>query len=128
MVLACIAAGAASWGLNLLALSFFAHAIGANVAWTVFAVAVPVSLVTTLVPFSINGSSSARPSSSPAELPRRAGTRGGVAVRLSQGALGSCTSNSRAAATDLPEWQFRTDSGVSMLRSRKKHTGSPDGA
>ena len=54
-MLACIAAGAASWGLNLLALSFFAHAIGAEVAWTVFAVAVPVSLVTTLVPFSING-------------------------------------------------------------------------
>ena len=55
VVLACIASGAASWGLNLLALSFFAHAIGADVAWTVFAVAVPVSLVTTLVPFSING-------------------------------------------------------------------------
>ncbi len=51
----CIVVGAAGWGVNILALDIFARAIGVDVSWTVFAVAIPVTLVATLTPFSVNG-------------------------------------------------------------------------
>ena len=51
----CIVVGAAGWGVNILALDIFARSIGADVSWTVFAVAIPVTLVATLTPFSVNG-------------------------------------------------------------------------
>lgn len=54
-VLQCIVVGAAGWGVNILALDIFAKAIGIDISWTVFAVAIPVTLVATLTPFSING-------------------------------------------------------------------------
>jgi uncharacterized membrane protein YbhN (UPF0104 family) len=41
--------------VNILALDIFARAIGVDVSWTVFAVAIPVTLVATLTPFSVNG-------------------------------------------------------------------------
>ena len=51
----CILVGAAGWGINILALDIFARALGADISWTVFAVAIPVTLVATLAPFSVNG-------------------------------------------------------------------------
>jgi uncharacterized protein (TIRG00374 family) len=54
-VLQCIVVGALGWGVNILALDIFARAIGVDISWTVFAVAIPVTLVATLTPFSVNG-------------------------------------------------------------------------
>ena len=54
-VVQCIVVGAAGWGINILALDIFAKAIGVDISWTVFAVAIPVTLVATLTPFSVNG-------------------------------------------------------------------------
>ncbi|MDQ2959698.1 MAG: flippase-like domain-containing protein [Candidatus Dormibacteraeota bacterium] len=54
-IVQCIVVGAAGWGVNILALDLFARAIGVDISWTVFAVAIPVTLVATLTPFSING-------------------------------------------------------------------------
>ncbi len=51
----CILVGGAGWGVNILALDIFAKAIGVDISWTVFAVAIPVTLVATLAPFSVNG-------------------------------------------------------------------------
>ena len=50
-----IAAGAVGWGLNLFSMEAFAIALGRNVAWSVFAVALPISLLATFVPISANG-------------------------------------------------------------------------
>ncbi|MHB8719394.1 MAG: lysylphosphatidylglycerol synthase transmembrane domain-containing protein [Candidatus Dormibacteria bacterium] len=54
-IIQCIVVGAAGWGVNILALDIFAKAIGIDISWTVFAVAIPVTLVATLTPFSVNG-------------------------------------------------------------------------
>ena len=54
-IIQCMVVGAAGWGVNILALDIFARAIGVDVSWTVFAVAIPVTLVATLTPFSVNG-------------------------------------------------------------------------
>ncbi len=54
-IVQCIVVGAAGWGVNILALDIFARAIGVDVSWTIFAVAIPVTLVATLTPFSVNG-------------------------------------------------------------------------
>lgn len=50
-----ILAGTVGWGLNLFSMECFAIALGRNVPWSVFAVALPISLVATLVPISANG-------------------------------------------------------------------------
>lgn len=50
-----VVVGMTGWGINLFALHFFALAVGADVPWAVFAVAIPLTLVATLTPFSING-------------------------------------------------------------------------
>lgn len=47
--------GAAGWGVNLFALELAARAVGVDLSWTVFAVAIPVTLLAALVPFSVNG-------------------------------------------------------------------------
>jgi len=47
--------GAAGWGVNLLALSLAARAIGVDLSWTVLAVCIPITLLVALAPFSING-------------------------------------------------------------------------
>jgi glycosyltransferase 2 family protein len=55
MLLVCLVVGAVGWGLNLCALAVFARSVGVDVSWTLFAVAIPVTLLATLVPFSLNG-------------------------------------------------------------------------
>jgi uncharacterized protein (TIRG00374 family) len=55
MLLICLVVGAAGWGLNLCALAVFARSVGVDVSWMLFAVAIPVTLLATLVPFSLNG-------------------------------------------------------------------------
>ncbi|HVS42830.1 MAG TPA: lysylphosphatidylglycerol synthase transmembrane domain-containing protein [Candidatus Dormibacteraeota bacterium] len=50
-----IAAGAVGWGLNLFSMQAFAIALGGNVSWSIFAVALPISLLATFVPISANG-------------------------------------------------------------------------
>ncbi len=47
--------GGAGWGLNLLAMEVFGRALGMQVNWLVFAVAIPISLVATLSPVTFNG-------------------------------------------------------------------------
>lgn len=54
-IVQCILVGAAGWGVNIIALDLFARAIGVDISWTVFAVAIPITLVATLTPFSVNG-------------------------------------------------------------------------
>lgn len=54
-IVQCILVGAAGWGVNIIALDLFARAIGVDISWTIFAVAIPVTLVATLTPFSVNG-------------------------------------------------------------------------
>jgi glycosyltransferase 2 family protein len=55
MIIQSIAAGAAGWGLNLFSMEAFALALGRDVAWSVFAVALPIALLATFVPISANG-------------------------------------------------------------------------
>lgn len=43
------------WGVQNLCLSVLAEAVGLNVPWYLFAVAVPFSLIATLAPFALNG-------------------------------------------------------------------------
>lgn len=43
------------WGLNFYALTFFSTSTGATIPWHLFALAVPLSLMTTLAPFVMNG-------------------------------------------------------------------------
>jgi uncharacterized membrane protein YbhN (UPF0104 family) len=43
------------WGLNLFSMQAFAIALGGNVSWSIFAVALPISLLATFVPISANG-------------------------------------------------------------------------
>lgn len=51
----CLVVGAAGWGVNLCALVVFARAVGVDAGWSIFAVAIPVTLLATLAPFSVNG-------------------------------------------------------------------------
>lgn len=50
-----VVAGVLGWTVNLLSLAALAHAVGANVGPELFAVALPLSLLTTLVPFAVSG-------------------------------------------------------------------------
>ena len=47
--------GIASWGFNLLALTMLARAVGISAHPMVFALVIPISLLGTLAPFSVNG-------------------------------------------------------------------------
>jgi uncharacterized membrane protein YbhN (UPF0104 family) len=51
----CLLVGTAGWGINLLALDLAAKAIGVELSWTVFAIAIPLTLLAALAPFSVNG-------------------------------------------------------------------------
>jgi glycosyltransferase 2 family protein len=51
----CLLVGAAGWGINLLALDLAAKAIGVDLSWTVLAIAIPLTLLAALAPFSVNG-------------------------------------------------------------------------
>jgi uncharacterized membrane protein YbhN (UPF0104 family) len=55
LLLASLGSGVASWGVNLLALTALAHAVGIGTNPEVFALVVPISLLGTLAPFSVNG-------------------------------------------------------------------------
>ncbi|HEY6539022.1 MAG TPA: lysylphosphatidylglycerol synthase transmembrane domain-containing protein [Candidatus Dormibacteraeota bacterium] len=50
-----IAAGGLGWGLNLLSMEAFSQALGYNISWEVFALALPVALLVTFIPISANG-------------------------------------------------------------------------
>jgi uncharacterized protein (TIRG00374 family) len=50
-----ILVGSIGWGLNLLALQAFSHALGHDVSWGVFALALPIALLVTFIPISVNG-------------------------------------------------------------------------
>jgi hypothetical protein len=55
MLAASLGGGVASWGVNLLALTALAHAVGIGTNPEVFALVIPISLLGTLAPFSVNG-------------------------------------------------------------------------
>ena len=50
-----ILVGSIGWGLNLLALQAFSQALGHDVSWGVFALALPIALLVTFIPISVNG-------------------------------------------------------------------------
>jgi hypothetical protein len=50
-----ILAGGVGWGLNLLSMEAFSKALGYNISWGVFALALPIALLVTFVPISANG-------------------------------------------------------------------------
>jgi uncharacterized protein (TIRG00374 family) len=52
---ASIVAGTAGWGLNLFSMEAFAMALGRDVSWMNFAVALPIALLATFVPITANG-------------------------------------------------------------------------
>jgi len=55
IVAQCLVIGAAGWGVNLCALAVFARSVGVDASWSLFAVSIPVTLLATLAPFSMNG-------------------------------------------------------------------------
>jgi uncharacterized protein (TIRG00374 family) len=55
VVARCLLVGAVGWGINLCALMVFARAVGVDASWSLFAVSIPVTLLATLAPFSVNG-------------------------------------------------------------------------
>jgi uncharacterized membrane protein YbhN (UPF0104 family) len=52
---ASLAAGAAGWGLHLLSLQALGRAVGIDVSPAIFALLVPVALLATLLPVTVNG-------------------------------------------------------------------------
>ena len=54
-IVVCVLVALVGWGVQLLALGAFARALGAGVPPTLFAVALPISLVATWSPASVNG-------------------------------------------------------------------------
>jgi uncharacterized protein (TIRG00374 family) len=50
-----ILAGTIGWGLNLLSLEAFSRALGHDISWGVFALALPIALLVTFIPISLNG-------------------------------------------------------------------------
>lgn len=100
----CIAVGAAGWGINLLALAFFARALGINADWSMFAVAIPVTLLATLAPFSLNG----------------LGLREGVLVGLlAHAGVSSGNAGALAVLIDLQMVPFALFGAVLWMRHRK---------
>ena len=50
-----ILAGGIGWGLNVLSMEAFSRALGYDISWGVFALALPVALLVTFIPISANG-------------------------------------------------------------------------
>lgn len=50
-----IVAGGVGWGLNLLSMEAFSRALGYDISWGVFALALPIALLVTFIPISANG-------------------------------------------------------------------------
>lgn len=100
----CLAVGAAGWGINLLSLAFFARALGINAEWSMFAVAIPVTLLATLAPFSMNG----------------LGLREGVLVGLlAHAGVSSANAGALAVLIDLQMVPFALFGAVLWMRRRK---------
>lgn len=100
----CLAVGAAGWGINLLALAFFARALGIDAQWSMFAVAIPVTLLATLAPFSMNG----------------LGLREGVLVGLlAHAGVNSANAGALAVLIDLQMVPFALFGAVLWMRRRK---------
>ena len=55
LLVASLGSGVVSWGVNLLALTALGHAVGIGTNPGVFALVIPISLLGTLAPFSVNG-------------------------------------------------------------------------
>ena len=55
VIAASLAAGAAGWGLHLLSLEALGRAVGVDVSPAIYALLVPVALLVTLVPVTVNG-------------------------------------------------------------------------
>lgn len=51
----CIVLSAVSWWLLVASMICFAHAVGVQIGWNLFSVAVPLSVFTALIPISFNG-------------------------------------------------------------------------
>jgi hypothetical protein len=104
VLIQCLLVGAAGWGVNLLALAFFAKALGINAEWSMFAVAIPVTLLATLAPFSMNG----------------LGLREGVLVGLlAHAGVSSANAGALAVLIDLQMVPFALFGAVLWMRHRK---------
>jgi uncharacterized protein (TIRG00374 family) len=98
--------GAAGWGVNLCALAFFAKALGIHADWSTFAVAIPVTLLATLAPFSMNG----------------LGLREGVLVGLlAHSGVNSAHAGALAVLIDLQMVPFALFGAVLWTRRRRAH-------
>ncbi len=96
--------GAAGWGINLCALAIFAKALGIHADWSLFAVAIPVTLLATLAPFSMNG----------------LGLREGVLVGLlAHAGVNSAHAGALAVLIDLQMVPFALFGAVLWMRRRK---------
>jgi glycosyltransferase 2 family protein len=104
VLIQCLVVGAAGWGINLLALAFFARALGIDAQWSMFAVAIPVTLLATLAPFSLNG----------------LGLREGVLVGLlAHAGVSSANAGALAVLIDLQMVPFALFGVVLWTRRRK---------
>jgi glycosyltransferase 2 family protein len=100
----CLLVGAAGWGVNLCALAFFAKALGIHADWSMFAVAVPITLLATLAPFSMNG----------------LGLREGVLVGLlAHAGVNSAHAGALAVLVDLQMVPFALFGAVLWMRRRR---------
>ena len=96
--------GTAGWGINLCALAIFAKALGIQADWSIFAVAIPVTLLATLAPFSMNG----------------LGLREGVLVGLlAHAGVNSAHAGALAVIIDLQMIPFALFGAVLWMRRRK---------
>lgn len=103
--------GAVGWGINLCALELFAKALGIQADWSLFAVAIPITLLATLAPFSMNG----------------LGLREGVLVGLlAHVGVNSAHAGSLAVLIDLQMIPFALFGAVLWMRRRR--AGSHDAA
>jgi uncharacterized protein (TIRG00374 family) len=100
----CMVVGAAGWGINLCALAFFAKALGIHADWSMFAVAIPITLLATLAPFSLNG----------------LGLREGVLVGLlAHAGVNAANAGALAVLIDLQMIPFALFGAVLWMRRRK---------
>jgi glycosyltransferase 2 family protein len=102
--------GAAGWGVNLCALAFFAKALGIHADWSLFAVAIPVTLLATLAPFSMNG----------------LGLREGVLVGLlAHAGVNTAHAGALAVLIDLQMVPFALFGAVLWMRRRNHRHAAP---
>ncbi|MEO8898857.1 MAG: lysylphosphatidylglycerol synthase transmembrane domain-containing protein [Candidatus Dormibacter sp.] len=109
-IVQCILVGAAGWGINIIALDLFARAIGVDISWTVFAVAIPVTLVATLTPFSVNG----------------LGIREGVLVgMLAHAGVSSGHAAAMSVLVDIQMLPFGIMGAMLWMRHRRRTAAAP---